>query len=514
MHDAQGRAAEGLKIGGCMVRKHVFVFAVVLFSTLSFLPSLGQSNDSLGDAARRIRADKNKAAKEASEAPRQAASGPPAWAAVDPPWMPEFIKSIGAEGTSDPQRYLTNVQMLLMIERFEVLDKAAADVRLRKSRFPGGGWKLRTLYLGIGKPIGGEKNSDETWARYFESMKRWTAQRPDSVTAHVALANAYLDYAWKARGHEYADKVSDEGGKLFEERTALALSTLMQVAEPRPNCPEWYHAMQLVALMQGWDRSKVEALLKEAVASEPLYHYFYREHANYLLPKWHGGEGDAEKFAQAAANRIGGKAGDSIYADVAASLMCNCLNESDFSKLSWPRVKSGFEALKEMYGWSRPRQNQLAYMAFKAGDAPFASQLLGEIGDDWDPEVWHTKKWFDQAKEWASMRPARSDEVAEAQAAVEANMQTAAGQKYDEVIAAEFPQKYADAMRTCVEAESSNLGNFDILLQVGTSGLVQRVLTSPLSPVGSCLTPKLDRGVFSPPPASLYWVKISMTLQP
>jgi hypothetical protein len=67
--------------------------------------------------------------------------------------------------------------------------------------------------------------------------------RPQSVTARVALARAYLNYAYDARGEGNAGTVSDSGWKLFAERTAEGKRILDEASALPTKCPEWYIAM-------------------------------------------------------------------------------------------------------------------------------------------------------------------------------------------------------------------------------------------------------------------------------
>ncbi len=80
--------------------------------------------------------------------------------------------------------------------------------------------------------------------------------------------------------------------------------------------------MQQLAIAQGWNRSQARQLLDQAVAFEPDYYHYYREHANYLLPKWYGEPGEAEAFAEEASNKVGGQEGKFVYFEIASLIMC------------------------------------------------------------------------------------------------------------------------------------------------------------------------------------------------
>src|SRR5215472_490038 len=88
---------------------------------------------------------------------------------------------------------------------------------------------------------------------------------------------------------------------------------LEKAANLEESCPEWYLTLQHVALGEGWNLRHETELFERAFAAEPEYYYFARAHAYYLLPKWHGEEGDSENFAREIADRVGGSAGNVLY---------------------------------------------------------------------------------------------------------------------------------------------------------------------------------------------------------
>src|SRR5262249_26437364 len=158
----------------------------------------------------------------------------------------------------------------------------------------------------------------------------------------IALAKAYTQYAWKARGDGMSDTVSQNGWKLFADRLQKARETLEQAASLSTKDPEWYAAMQSVSLGESWDLKRSNALFEEAIKFEPVYDAFYRNQAVYLRPQWNGEKGDSAKVAEQGADRIGGSEGDILYFQVAKELVCTC-DESEFNQMSFARVQKGFD---------------------------------------------------------------------------------------------------------------------------------------------------------------------------
>ncbi len=232
-------------------------------------------------------------------------------------------------------------------EKFDDLDCIADSLRSGKSKFSGGAWKIHNFYAAFDGPQG--HATEEDWKDYMDRMERWVAAKPASVTAQVALAESYISYAWYARGNGTSDSVTGSGWKLFGQRLDKARETLDEAAKLQQKCPEWYVVMQQVALGQNWNLRRETALFEEAIAFEPSYYYYYRLHANFILPKWNGEEGDSATFAEKAGDRLGGKQGDILYFEIASQLVCRC-DEPEFSHMSWPRIQRGYAEVEKEYG--------------------------------------------------------------------------------------------------------------------------------------------------------------------
>lgn len=313
------------------------------------------------------------------------------------------IQAPPAKDTGDTEgQYANQIAAYLVEKNYGALDQAARDARTNKTRFKGGAWKLYIFYDSLGKPTMGAAATDEDWTYHIARLKDWQAARPESVTAQIALAQTYEIYASQARGGGYANTVSDTGWKLYQERVDMAAATLAEAAKLKEKCPHWYEAMQNVALAQGWDKPQARKLFDDATAFEPTYYHYYREYANYLLPKWYGQPGESEAFAEEISNKVGGKEGKFIYFEIATLVTCQCDSDaSNIENFSWPKIKEGYAALGELYGYSNLKLNRFAHMAVEANDKAAAQQAFSMIGNDWDHSVWRSGRKFEDAKNWA-----------------------------------------------------------------------------------------------------------------
>ena len=290
------------------------------------------------------------------------------------------------------------VQSDLIAEQFDALDRIADKYRRDKARMTGGGWKLRHFYTLLDSPQLTDKDSQE----HIAHLEHWIQQRPESITARVALAASLRRWAWVARGNGQAETVTDEGWKMFEARIQRSREVLEGAAKLPVMCPQWYSEMMTVGLAQSWDAKQMRDLFERAVKFEPEYFYYYDQYANNLLPKWNGEPGQAVAFAKESADKLGGEAGDSLYWDIATVFISRSNRDFPVKQMDWQRIQRGAAVLTERNGATRSSKNQLAYMAYRYQDATVTRQQLLLIGEDWAPGVWGQRILFDRARDWCA----------------------------------------------------------------------------------------------------------------
>ena len=353
--------------------------------------------------------------------------------------------------------YKAAIGQLVQKEDFKQLDCIADITRSKKMRFAGGMWQLHSFYAGVSGLQG--HATEEDWKDLQTHLERWVSEKPQSITASVALAKFYVNDAWAARGNGMSNTVTGSGWKLFGQRMEKAKTILEQASALHDKCPEWNVTMQNVALGLGWDARQHDDLLKQATTFAPDYYYFYRVQAEYLLPRWSGEDGDASRFAQASADRMGGDQGDMLYFQIAGSIVCPC-QEDEFQHMSWPRLQKGYALLEKEYGASLTNLNLLALMATKKRDSVVADAAFKRIGDNWDEEAWSNEAFFNQNKAIAAQLgalEARSRALVEEAAA---NLQKAGGLQYQK----DVEQSISKWMQQCVQDETDRT-KFELMLQ-------------------------------------------------
>lgn len=282
---------------------------------------------------------------------------------------------------------------------WEWLEKTADEYRRTKARFPEGVWKLPVFYRAL-EPASYAKN-EKDWTESFRKLDEWKAVRPNSITQRVAHACALTTYAWDARGSEWASEVTEQGWKSFGERLTQARAILEDAAKLPDKCPQWFYAMQVVALGQGWKRPDYDRLCKQATSSEPTYYEYYFRRAQHLQPKWHGEPGEWLSDAERAAREDDPKEGMAVYTRVVWAQSDASRNPFDGTGVSWDKMKQGFRDIERSYPSSGWNLNHFCRFAILAGDRQTARELMSRIGDKPDLAVWENRRGkFEAARRW------------------------------------------------------------------------------------------------------------------
>jgi len=294
-------------------------------------------------------------------------------------------------------------QVLEMVneDRFDELEKLTSELRGKKLEFYNGFSDLSRVYgylEGVSR-----KADDAAWQQYIGKLEAWSKAYPDSPTPRIALGNVYISYAWKARGGGYANTVGDEGWRLFGERLDKAREYLDAAGKIPVKDAEVYRALIVVVMGQGGSRKDMEAVFQKGIELEPNYQQLYEAKAYYLLPRWHGRQGEWEAFVLEAADARGGEEGDILYMAIARSQAWS--EGADFfrnTRISYGHMKRGFEASLRRnpeYVWE---MNSYCYFACIAGDRATAKQLFQKINGRWEQEVWSKQDLFQQWQNWAT----------------------------------------------------------------------------------------------------------------
>ena len=283
------------------------------------------------------------------------------------------------------------------------LEAMATNYRASKERYATGFWKLALVYNAL-EPA--RKGSDADWQAQFKQIQDWIKARPTAVVPRIALARMLTSYAWKARGGDWADKVKEADWNLFFARLKKAMTSLQEAKQLKEKCPVYWSSLQMIALGMQFEKPRYNTVFSQAIQEFPDYEYYYNARANYLQPRWHGEEGEWEKDLTKSADRVGGAAGDMLYAQVVWDVNHHGGVGSagpflKINKSAWERVDKGFGVILQQFPDSLAAKNARAFLAALAGEKEKARTYFLETKGLVDLKQWGEQKNIDNFLEWA-----------------------------------------------------------------------------------------------------------------
>jgi hypothetical protein len=305
--------------------------------------------------------------------------------------IPEAVVS---EEKADHDKIAHEAADLLAKRDFASLDKRARELRAEKRIYPDGTSALWSFYNGVETVA--KHAPDPQWMALLALLNDWIKAAPDSITPRVALAETLVAYAWRARGTGWANTVTEEGGRLMEQRLGAAHKILNEARNLHERCPRWWTVAQRVALGEGWDAHTYNTVCDEGLALYPENQSIYFNKAYELQPRWYGKPGEWEQFAAASAEKVGGDEGDMLYARIIWHLNEMNIFHNIFpeSGIKWDRVKRSFEVLHKTYPDSLQVISEFVSLACNAGDWKKARELFTVIGGRVDTVIFPRKETF------------------------------------------------------------------------------------------------------------------------
>lgn len=296
-----------------------------------------------------------------------------------------------------------NARNLLYRGDFKELERVGTNYLQSRERHTSGIWKFRFVADAVTHPKNMKDPKD--WNFVVGRLEEWnkTAKTPFSQSM---LGKAYLNHGKNARGDGFASEVPEEQWPKMEERVAKAVEVLLAAKEANPKDPEVYRNLLHAGILQGWPREKMDEMIKEAVAAAPDYYDCHYNMAFYLMERWYGEKGDWQSYANSLPDRIEGEDAYIVYAMLAAEMYLwyqdGFFAENQPDKISWTRMKRGFEAMMKKYPDSGKNLNRFAYFAWLAKDRETTSAQL-KILDERDlafERAWDGKDRLEAARKW------------------------------------------------------------------------------------------------------------------
>ena len=284
--------------------------------------------------------------------------------------MPAFdSRAIEPDGPIARNELSMEALSLLQRREFKSLEDTIKRFQERKERFPDGAWKLHFFLDGFSPKF----QNDKAWSDHIKLIEEWQGQFPNSPSAKIANSDAWLGYAWFARGTDY--KIKPGGEKPFYERLSRAAKIFNDPVIDHRSPHAGYMKLRL-AVPLGFPRDQFERLFKAVTYLEPRYHGHYAAGVFYYTERWHGNPGEwikkLEEYEKYAPK------GEGIYARIVFGFYGQEWKNFNEGTVSWPKLKQSLAELPDGSPWVA---NTRAFFACLAKDKAMSRPLLEKIGD-------------------------------------------------------------------------------------------------------------------------------------
>ena len=302
--------------------------------------------------------------------------------------------------------FRAEMRELLAHQHYARLVAIADSLRRSRAEFGDGRYALLEFTSAFSPDETPQEKDSEAWQAAIRDLERWRSAMPASPLPDVALAQTFVDLAWKARGGGYAFTVRDTGWAGFESALKRARDVIDTAGTKRPLGIEWYVVSHRLALGQGWPSEESQKLFEGAIACDSTCAAAYWQRANFLLPRWYGEPGEWEAWLEQAVRPLPPNDADRVYASV-------CVDMSRFhgdlyreAQLSWPRIRHGLTLMLERHPRSQVLLQEFAFNAAIADDIPTAHEMLRRTGPRCDLKVWRSKRLFSDLYVYVQARDA------------------------------------------------------------------------------------------------------------
>ncbi|HEY3345986.1 MAG TPA: hypothetical protein VGK71_00035 [Nitrospirota bacterium] len=305
----------------------------------------------------------------------------------------------------EEQTLTREVQNAFRQKNFKELEEMAHWYRNEKKILEDGGCGLYCYYSAVEEALKPPMSNDLSEADYvatLELIDEWGKRYPDSITQRVAKAGVLINFAWLARGNDWAYTVTEDGWRLFRKRIQKAYDVLKDApADIKDDCPQRFFNLLIVARAQSWERDKCDEVFYKGMRFYPWYFPLLSQRATYLLPRWGGKEGEWLKFADEAVRLS--PTSEGMYPYTYVVKLTHGYDEwkmfDEKNGVSWKKMKQGFQDKLEKHPRSRYYLTRFAFFAIKANDWQIAKELFDKIGNNPDPEIWPDRKIYDLQRE-------------------------------------------------------------------------------------------------------------------
>lgn len=300
-----------------------------------------------------------------------------------------------------------HIRELLQQDKYDELDKLAAQLLETKDRFPSGEWKLYHFYIEIKKDI--NKRDIAAYLKRITEIKKWVSSNPDSYVAKITLMGLFRDLALAYREIGDFKNVSNKGAENYKAavNTTIEIGNVLRSSQVKD--PALYVYLISASNHAGVKKDKIKDLAKESFLISPLYFHSYNATMAYLLPRWGGAPGEIEEFSNSIFKISKDTVGAEFYFRAVRTAKLN-LNDRIFDRFhfDWKIMKLGFSDYRKRYQTLDSDIHLMARLACLYGDREAGKNYFLETDGQWNhfaKAVWDNPEVLEQFKTWANEKP-------------------------------------------------------------------------------------------------------------
>ena len=300
-----------------------------------------------------------------------------------------------------------NIRELLHQDKYDELDKLAAQLLETKDRFPSGDWKLYHFYIEIKKDI--NKRDISGYLKRISEIKEWVSSNPDSYVAKIALMGLLRDMALAYRKIYGFKTVSNKVARNYKEAINATIKIGNALRSSKVKDPALYVYLISASNYAGIEKDKIKALAKESFLISPLYFHSYNATMAYLLPRWGGAAGEIEEFSNSISTMSRDIVGAEFYYRAVRTAKLD-LGDRIFERFhfDWKKIKLGFSEYRSRYQALDSDIHLMARLACLYGDREAGKNYFLETDGQWNhfaKAEWDNPEVLEQFKSWANEKP-------------------------------------------------------------------------------------------------------------
>lgn len=240
----------------------------------------------------------------------------------------------------------------------------------------------------------------EAWERLNEAL---TVGTEPSLAQNLLKGQVYIDWAWQARGGDWARNVTAQGWKGFYERLSTAEEALVSAWYQRPDDWRAPSFMITVELGQGRGRDRMERWFQRAMTANPWNHDAVNRKLYYLEPKWHGSEQDMLAFGRECFDSTNWGGTIPLYlVDAHQKVAGYRDNQEDYYQTPgvWKDIKDSYDLYFKNHSEDYFRRSVFAKWAITCDQPEHAYQTLKDLGTNVVKSAFGTDREYEKEVAW------------------------------------------------------------------------------------------------------------------